>query len=191
MAQQTKDSGFTFSTSFSFNPTNSKDNFDHFVLEKKPEVLKSLPPPPVPQFARYIVKSPAGSNLPHDSNIPITFNQTIDTITTQWTLKEDGSSFSLFTPGLYFFHWGINNGGGSSNFFIAHLVAGQQLTTEQWHTGDFPLVGVQDSHLFSYVYHKTTSSSDVHTFLIRGSTNQRTDPVIGLMGISITFFPFP
>lgn len=191
MDQQQKDSGFTFSTSFQFKPSNTDGDFKHFVLEKKPQLLKDVPSSPVGQFAQYVVKSPAGGNLPHDTNIPFSFNQTAAPIPTQWTLKADGSEFSLFTPGLYLFQWGINNTGASSNFFIAHFVNGLQFITEQWPTGDFPLVGVQDSHVYSYPYHKKDSSLDVHTFLIRCSTNQRTDPFIGLMGLTIVFLPFP
>lgn len=157
------------------------------VEEKKEPELKASP---IPEYAAYVVLSPKGGNLTHDTNIPISFNQTGDPIPTQWTLEKDGVGFSLSTPGLYLFQWGINNTGGSSNYFIAHLVNNAQIITEQWHTSDFPLLGVQDSHLFSYPYHKKDTKLDSHTFLIRASTNQRTDPIIGLMGLTIVFFPF-
>lgn len=155
--------------------------------EKKEMVLKSSP---VPESAPYVVLSPKGGNLTHDTNIPISFLQTGAPIPTQWILEKDGSGFTLGTPGLYLFSWGINNTGASSNYFIAHLVNKAQFITEQWHTSDFPLLGVQDSHLFSYVHRKKDSTLDSHTFLIRASTNQRTDPIIGLMGLTIVFFPF-
>lgn len=157
------------------------------IEEKKEIVLKSSP---IPEYASYVVLSPKGGNLTHDTNIPISFAQTGAPIPTQWILEKDGSGFTLGTPGLYLFSWGINNTGASSNYFIAHLVNKAQFITEQWHTSDFPLLGVQDSHLFSYVHRKKDSTLDSHAFLIRASTNQRTDPIIGLMGLTIVFFPF-
>lgn len=157
------------------------------VEEKKEPELKSSP---IPEYASYVVLSPKGGSLAHDTNIEITFNQTAAPIPTQWILEKDGLGFTLGTPGLYFFQWGINNTGASSNYFIAHLVNKAQFITEQWHTSDFPLLGVQDSHLFSYVHRKKDSTLDSHAFLIRASTNQRTDPIIGLMGLTIVFFPF-
>ena len=142
-----------------------------------------------PVNAGYVVLAPAGPTFTHDTNVPITFNQTTGTIPTQWTLQAAGAGFNISTPGLYRFDWGINNAGADSQFYIQHSVNAAQVNSEQWVTGTPLLAGVQNSHNYGYFLQKTTTTTDSHTFLIRGATHGGADPTIGAMGLSITQFP--
>lgn len=136
----------------------------------------------------YVVLAPTGT-ITHDAVNPITFNASVTTQSPQWTLQAAGAGFNLLVPGLYLFTWGYNNNGANSSFFQAHLINAVQYITEQWATSATPLAGVQDSHVWTYVYVKTTSVSESHTFTIAGATAADANTTLGTIGVNITFLP--